>query len=405
VPAKTPLKEEYDRFRYRLPERPALIVVRFSPARAQNYVAERLQKEGWFDEFSTWSPDEGYDPDAFWFPDPTNRNRARAVTLTPGTHARAQWEAAHKLWNEFGERNGLNPANLFVQQNLAEAARAKGVVQGREYTDEQLAALGLTRDHLGAEQAILYYDQNRQITQYQRFVSESLAETEPALAEARRELSRADALHVRDPLGTSELAARLKASALWRKVYTGDRHRMFYTKADMVQESTLAQELAIADLLLKSDDPDTARRVTETRTALAALAPAALLPTTEERLKKAVAADEAQVRLAVATAMIDESNPLRKKASELVDDFRKKFPNSPQQPTLEATARGLLEGDFAWMKTYADINRTVPWVNDDVRFAQYRKDNPTAASTAESDPPTGPAPQNMPGARPTTSGQ
>lgn len=163
VPSMTPAKDEYDRFRYRIPDRPALIIVRFAPARAQNYVAERLQKEGWFDANSSWNPDDGYDRDAKWFRPARAGDPTPQVVLKPGTHARAEWEKGYGLWLEFGRKNGLNPENLFRQQQLADAAMLAKLQPDRDYSDDELAKMKpvpLTREHLGAARAIQFYDRS-----------------------------------------------------------------------------------------------------------------------------------------------------------------------------------------------------------------------------------------------------
>lgn len=373
VPAMTPHKDEYDRFRYRIPERPALIVVRFSPARAQNYVAERMQKEGWFDATSSWSPDAASDRDAKWFKPLRPREAAPEVVLKAGTNARAQWAKAFDLWQEFGRKNGLNPENRLRQEELALAASRAGLVPEREYTDDQLAAMKLTREHAGAAKALLYYDQNRQITQYQRFLDESLAEMEPELAQAKQLLWDADEQHTRND--DAELATRIRAAALWRKVFSSDKHKGYYTdpRAEAIQEASLAQETAIAELLLKSGDTETARRVRAARDGLTALSPA-LADAAGQKLARAIATDEAQVRLALASALSDPKSELRMQAEKDVQKFKDKFPNSQQQPTVEGTARGLLERDFAWMKEFADRDRTQEWVRYTIRLSQLIKD-------------------------------
>jgi hypothetical protein len=47
-----------DRFRYRIPRSPAMILFRMMGGRAQSYLAERLTKEGWYDTDTVWKPDE-----------------------------------------------------------------------------------------------------------------------------------------------------------------------------------------------------------------------------------------------------------------------------------------------------------------------------------------------------------
>ncbi len=482
VPSKTPSRDEYDRFRYRIPEKPALIVVRDAPARAQSYVAERLQKEGWFDDSSRWFPDFYADRDSRWFhplgdlkplkeqltalgipadvqvrllsarddkelrtelnrPEVSRLWKAHAaalagvsvevsplsreveyaaqkdddakkkvlnrvwlvpVRLPAGTHARAEWLKAFNLWREFGRKNGLNPENRLRQEELALAASRAGAVPDREYSDAQLAAMKppLTREHLGSVGAIQFYEQNRQITQYQKFLDESLAEMELDLATAKQLLWDADELHDHDPDGALELAVRVRAATLWRKVYTSDKHKAFYgdPRSDTLHEASLDQELKIADLLVKAGDPATAAKVKAGRDGLTMLAPA-VLAGSEQQFARAVAADEAQARLALAFGLANPKSDLWVRAVDDVRTFNERYPNSPAKPTVEATARGLLDNEFAWMKQYADAAKSMEWVRYSVRVDRLMKDGVIAQPTPPPGGPGGPGtpPTPMPG--------
>ena len=70
-PPMSALMPNYDRTKYRMPKFTA-IIFRQSPARAQTYVAEFLQKEGWFDQ-------EGWKITGDWFPDDKFSNGKEAV--------------------------------------------------------------------------------------------------------------------------------------------------------------------------------------------------------------------------------------------------------------------------------------------------------------------------------------
>lgn len=380
VPAMTPQRDEYDRFRYRIPSQPALIVVRYSPARAQNYVAERLQKEGWFDAESAWNPDAASDRDAKWFPPIRPREPAPVVVLKGGTNARAEWEKTYNLWLEFGRKNGLNPENRLRQEELA-LATAKiaplGMPLPREYSDEELAALNLTRENINARLAILYYEQNRQMTDYQKFLDLSLAEMEPDLSAARQLLWDADELHLRDPDGVAELNTRVRAAALWRKTFAGEKHRGFYNndRSEPLHEAAMAMESSIVDLLTKSGDPELSRRLKDGRQSFSAFG-GAMTAAGEQRMIRTIATDEAQARIALAWANVDSSSELRRRARD-VHEFEQKHLPASQVRTVDAIARQLLSGEFAWMKQYADAGRTQEWVkysmrlNDMIRTGDY----------------------------------
>lgn len=412
VPSMSPGRGEYDPFRYRIPERPALIVFRMSPPRAQTYVAERLQKEGWFEKdgspaATVWDPDAAFDRDAKWFPPARPGQPAREVLLKAGTGSRAEWEKTFVMWDKFGEKNGLTDAARNRQEQLALATvRAGlpplGVQLTREYSDAELSALGLRRENLNARNAIMYFDQNRQVTNYQYFRDDSLAEKDPDVTQARQAFWIADELHARNDQG--ELAVRLRASALWRRAFS-QNHAAFYQspRSESLQELTLAQELSIAALLTKSGDPDTVNRTKALRGGLGVVAPAAAA-LTEPNISRVAAQEEAQVRIAMAVAGIGEDSapdhPLREQVRKDVERYKEEFkgvPNAPP-PSEVKTARGLLDGEFAWMKLYTRAMRAgerpeeVPlWVTPTVRFAQLYKDGLIGAP----DPSAGPLPPGV----------
>lgn len=390
VPSMSPGKGEYDPFRYRIPERPALIIFRMSPPRAQTYVAERLQKEGWFEkegspDATVWDPESGFDKDAKWFPPARPGQPAREVRLRAGTGSRAEWEKTFRLWEEFGRKNGLTDEARNRQQEMALATVRAGLPQlgvplTREYSDAELATLGLRREQLNARNAIIYFDQNRQVTNYQYFLEVSLAEMEPDVARARQAFWIADELHARND--ERELGERVRASAMWRRAFS-QKHGPFYNspRSESLHEITLAQELAIAALLAKPPaDPDTAKRVKGLVGGLGMVAPTAVA-LTEPNISRVAAQEEAQVRIALAFIEIDPTHPLAERAMEDVKRFKRDFPNATEVPTVQATARGLLDAEFAWMKLNTRAVRPgerpeeVPvWVWPTVRFAQLYKD-------------------------------
>src|SRR5205807_1362272 len=80
-----------DPLKYRIPKRPATIIFRQGPPRAQSYVAERRTKEGWFDARDPWLVDDLADEDRAWFPATgTDGGRRAPVAIDPWPGATAQ---------------------------------------------------------------------------------------------------------------------------------------------------------------------------------------------------------------------------------------------------------------------------------------------------------------------------
>src|SRR5262249_9075258 len=88
-----------DRLRQRMPGHMATIIFRGAPARAQTYVAERLQEEGWYD-------DEKF-PLTGWFPDEAFAGERVVRVGEQREWSVMTWRQAHNMWVKYGEDNLL----------------------------------------------------------------------------------------------------------------------------------------------------------------------------------------------------------------------------------------------------------------------------------------------------------
>src|SRR4051794_32980211 len=89
-----------DPLKYRIPKRPATIIFRQGPVRAQTYIADRLTKEGWFDARDGWAVDDALDDDRTWLPKAGPDGRRVAVVIPPwdGNTAQDAWTEAARRW-------------------------------------------------------------------------------------------------------------------------------------------------------------------------------------------------------------------------------------------------------------------------------------------------------------------
>ncbi|MEZ6140479.1 MAG: hypothetical protein R3B84_07905 [Zavarzinella sp.] len=86
-----------------MPKRPALIIFRQQPMRAQTYHAEKLTKEGWLDD-AGWDIDNSVDGNrAPWIE--SNDQSSRVVLKTEG-NAKAAWTEAYARWRKHGTDSG-----------------------------------------------------------------------------------------------------------------------------------------------------------------------------------------------------------------------------------------------------------------------------------------------------------
>jgi hypothetical protein len=212
MPGMTPTLTGSDRFKYRIPKQPMLVLFRQSPARAQTYYADRLQAEGWVDSISRWQPDLRADSEADrWFESPD-------VALATPRVARDQWAKAFDLWEEHGKKNGLKltPAMLANIQQLA-----TGVPEEFDLfrlSDEQLKLRNLTREQVKAKAALRFYEQNRSVTNFEFFLSQSEAERDADMSRARRLIAAANE--------TEKAGNKRAASAQWAEAITSFRQAL-----------------------------------------------------------------------------------------------------------------------------------------------------------------------------------
>jgi hypothetical protein len=92
----------------RVPRKPALLIFLGFPARAQAYYADRLQKEGWFDE-DGWTITD-------WFPEPVKVGTNRYWSGNA-------WDKAFAMYQSHGTRHGLYKT-VEEQSSLTDQERA-----------------------------------------------------------------------------------------------------------------------------------------------------------------------------------------------------------------------------------------------------------------------------------------
>lgn len=385
VPMAVPRKGEYDEFRYRIPLRPALIEFRKSPCRSQTYLAERLQKEGWIDRTSVWSPDEATDNK--WFPQTTT-----PVRLKAGLSSVEEWLEAYNMFKEYGQRNGMDPKHRLIQEEIARPSEILGPLGQqlmREYSDEELKQMGIPKEALDARTAIMHYDQNRHITNYQYFLDSCLLETDPRISTSRQLLWDAKTAHATGD-EAREIEIRVKAAAEWRSAISDAKFQSFYQseRTDQMHELTNEQEMTLATLLKTTSAVN--QRIEPTKVAVAIAGSATSSTMSGTLLTQLISLDEAKARIAMATPSAD----LNQRVAELMKAAAS-APGVKADP--EITRRGLINTEFSWMKDSMERGFISPWVRESIRKTYLRDKGyiarqDEAPSGPGSEPPSGTPP-------------
>lgn len=193
--------------RHRLPRQPMLILFRQSPPRCLTYVAEFLQKEGWFDE-SGWVVDEGR-ASAPWFRTTDGRVESLVVGADPRYGAKQAWDQAYKQWSRHGEEHGmiLDPAMVDRLESQARLYRQTYMAGqtgfGPELSRSQVdPAMWASYD---AHMQLIILGQNLSATNFKHFLYQAHAESDPRIVQVRKLFYEAERQRL---MGNPEMALR-----------------------------------------------------------------------------------------------------------------------------------------------------------------------------------------------------
>ncbi len=169
-----------DPIHQRLNRRMQTVIFRQYPARAQSYIAERLEEEGWFDN-EGW-PTKG----AEWF--------STYIGAQENWAANA-WGEAFKMWKAQGERNHLLMSADEDKQVHADSAKywqvrqpPNGVPASETSQDPEIQRLWRAAHFLAL------YDSNRSVTAFPHHYNRSMVEQDPKTVRARKLFYQADSL-------------------------------------------------------------------------------------------------------------------------------------------------------------------------------------------------------------------
>ncbi len=154
------------------------------PARAQSYIAERLQQEGWFDR-DGWLIED-------WFQEPlrvgTSRNWGNEF-----------WSRAHESWKAHGEQLGLN-LSVEAEENKRTKAKAYldsiGLDVGKQPQGPPPAENDPDHDGYFAGLYLYWYNYYRSLTNFPHFIHRSEIEMQPDTIQARKEFFEARRLFI-----------------------------------------------------------------------------------------------------------------------------------------------------------------------------------------------------------------
>lgn len=358
LPEYAPDLKGVDRFKYRIPKSPMLILFRQACPRVQTYRAERHTKEGWFDADSKWRPDLRADSEADrWFP------RGVDGALETPSNSQVEWDRAFTLWSDHARLNGLR----LSPETLANLERdAQGVPDDYNLLnmdEEQLKMRGLTKRGRDARMALRTYYQQLPVTNIEYFVSSSETERDPIMIDARKKLMEAKQA---DTAGDKPSAKKFYAEGinLYRQALR--RFPAYHrNRSQKAEEDLLETQMQLTRLLELDPEVDSLAR----KMSLAARG--VVTGADEDALRQIIALNLARRVAGTLVTVLDPRVVARAaelvKASATDPTVKQRIPVVAQGP--DAVARWLVtEGEYKYLWDYVtdgsetDENR---WISKD----------------------------------------
>lgn len=227
----TEVKETYDRTRYRMPKAMAHLIFRGYPARAQDYVATLLEREGWFDA-------EGW-PITGWFVEDPERPESPPKTVVVGegtAWALDAWREAARKYQAYGDDTGLwlDPESMTNLENRAKEYREVFASLGDNPADQIPPEGHKLRASYEAHTRLFWYDRFRHMTNFPHFHHKTKVEEIPETVQARKAFFQAERLR-RSAQSLAALEEYTKALPAWRQLLRANKE---FRRDNIIQEET-----------------------------------------------------------------------------------------------------------------------------------------------------------------------
>lgn len=186
-----------DPLKYRIPRRPATIIFRQGPMRAQSNIGERLTKEHWFD-LEPWTIDDLIDPERAWIPKIGAEGKTESARFSTQMSAQQAWQEATRRWQEHGIANGLRIEPAKLQNYIAQAEEYCRLFPGLTIGDatpplsaEQAKDARLV-EMQGSHELLRGWMTSQNMTNYDMFETEAIALQSPQAMFARKRFYQAE---------------------------------------------------------------------------------------------------------------------------------------------------------------------------------------------------------------------
>ena len=205
-----------DRTRQRKPKNIATLIFRNYPARAQSYIGERLQQEGWFDD-TGWRITGWFDADNFSDGSPAIIGAGR------DKWSQKAWEDAALMWQDHAEQNHMMFKS--AEDEATKRRLAREFRQSQNLTDTDNIPT-LRDDRMSPEEKARYQaamflkelDIYRQMSNFMHHYNRARAEAQPTTVTCRKLFFEAETERLRDnPRNALEIYRRKDCMETWKE--------------------------------------------------------------------------------------------------------------------------------------------------------------------------------------------
>lgn len=215
-PNPGPGVQDYDKHRFRIPKQMVTQLFRQYPPRAQIYIAETLESEGFFDSDGWRVPR--------WFEKLEARDSEDTFTVGKESkyHSREAWDKGFEMYREFGRQNGiyLSPTEIADLNRKADRFR-KEARKGKPIDPEEMPGeivewrdgdKGVSGD---AHKKLYYSRYYQRLTNFNAFYYQAEGERDPITVAARKRLFTAERNRKREAWTVLTLAEYERAWPLY----------------------------------------------------------------------------------------------------------------------------------------------------------------------------------------------
>jgi len=179
-----PVGQDYDKAIYRIPKQMVTQLFRQYPARAQVYIAEMLEFEGWFDS-DGWDVVRSFESLAA-----QQQGDPELIGKDSKYHSRLAWDKSYEMYKDFGRKNGLYIPPSEFEKLFKKGQMARDHFKlGPDQMPQEIPPdwrVGEKAESVKAVSKLYYSRYFRRLANYDAFFYQAEGEKDPITTAARK---------------------------------------------------------------------------------------------------------------------------------------------------------------------------------------------------------------------------